>query len=334
LKFGITSTRSLGRPPRWLGRERHASFLLLDPLARESGPDPAAYDTLVARVRMPNGTWKQTAAGRLRLADDALVGVLEDTRAPGGALSVLDLGASTGVTSVDLYERLSRRWSVQFTATDLYRDAFAVSAPARRGALVLSAAGDVLQHVFGPFVLAGQLEESAAYPVNRALKRWSERVLVPRARRALASDLAARDRPYFATKDVDGLVIQRLPLFSWRCLELLRRTARFRFLVHDVTEPPPTTATIVRAVNIITRDYFDLPTATRAIAHALQAVEPGGYFVAGQSRGLDPAAMRATVFRVHDAAAEVVARIGDGYELEETVRSQAARVGWGRACEA
>jgi hypothetical protein len=104
--------------------------------------------------------------------------------------------------------------------------------------------------------------------------------------------------------------------------------------VHDVTEPPPTTATIVRAVNIITRDYFDLPTATRAIAHALQAVKPGGYFVAGQSRGLDPAAMRATVFRVHDAAAEVVARIGDGYELEETVRSQAARVGWGRACEA
>src|SRR5262249_27652781 len=150
---------------------------------------------------------------------------------------------------------------------------------------------------------------------------------------ALASDHAVRDRPYFTPSNVGGLVVQRLPFFSLRSLDLIRHTARFRFLVHDVTEPPPTTATIVRAVNIITLEYFDLATATHAIANALQAVEPGGYFVAGQSRGLDPAAMRATVFRVHGNVADVVARVGKGYELEETVRSQAARMGWGRACE-
>jgi len=334
LKLGITRSRGLSRPRRWLGRERHASFLLLQVLALEGCQDPAAYDTLVARVRMPNGTWKQTAAGRLRLVDEVLVRALERTHAPGDALTVFDLGVSTGVTSVALYELLSQRWDVEFTATDLYRDAFAVSAPARRWAIVLEAGGDVLQHVIGPFVLPGQLEESAAYPANRALKRWSERVLVPRARQALAHDPEARERAYFVAGEVAGLVVQRLPFFSWRCLDLMRRTPRFRFVVHDVTEPLPATATIVRAVNILTREYFDLPTVTRSIGHALRAVECGGYLVAGQSRGLDPAAMRATVFRVRGGAAEIVARIGEGYELEQLVQSQAADAGWRQACEA
>jgi hypothetical protein len=334
LKLGITNPRDLTQPPRWFGRERHASFLLLEPLAVEGCPDSAAYDTLVARVRMPNGTWKQTAAGRLRLVDEALVRALERTHAPGRSLSVIDLGASTGVTSVDLFDALSRKWDVDFTVSDLYRDAFAVSAPAWRWAIVLDGQGNVLQHVIGRFVLPGQLDESAAYQANRALKRWSERVLVPRAREALAQDPTARERPYFAAGEVNGLVIQRLPFFSWRCLDLMRRTPRFRFVIHDVTEPLPATATVVRAVNILTREYFDLPTLTRAIGHALRAVEPGGYFVAGQSRGLDPTAMRATVFRVRDGSAEIAARVGDGYELEELVRCEAAAAGWRQACEA
>lgn len=334
LKLGITSPRDLACPSRRFGRERHASFLLLEPLALEECADPGAYDTLVSRVRLPNGTWKQTAGGRLRLVDEALVAALHGTHAPGSALSVIDLGVSTGVTSVDLYETLSRQWDVDFTATDLYRDVFAVSAPAWRWAIVLEAGGDVLQHLVGPFVLPGQLEESAAYPANRALKRWSERILVPRARQALARDAGARERAYFAAGEVDGLMIQRLPFFSWRCLDLMRRTSRFRFLLHDVIQPLPFTATIVRAVNIITREYFDLPTATRAIGNALRAVEPGGYFVAGQSCGLDPTAVRATVFRVRGGATEVVARVGDGYELEETVRDAATDAGWRRTCEA
>src|SRR5262245_46627940 len=127
LKLGITTTRGLRSASRWLGRERHASFLLLESLAREECRDPGTYDTLVARVRMPNGTWRQTTAGRLRLVDDALVGALRHTHPRSHALSVLDLGASTGVTSVDLYETLSQRWNVVSTASDLYRDAFAVS---------------------------------------------------------------------------------------------------------------------------------------------------------------------------------------------------------------
>jgi hypothetical protein len=333
LKLGITTTRALRRARRWLGRERHASFLLLESLAREECRDPATYDTLVARVRMPNGTWRQTTAGRLRLVDDALMGALRRTHPRGCALSVLDLGASTGVTSVDLYETLAQSWNVAFTASDLYRDAFAISAPRQHWSIVLDAAGEILQHVLGPFVLPGQLDESRAYPVNHALKRWSERVLVPRARRALMLDTQAQTRDYFTAAEVDDLAVRRLPFFSWRCLELVRRGPRFRFVTHDVTEPAPVQATIVRAVNIITSEYFDLCTATRAIGHALRAVEPGGYLVAGQSRGLDPTAMRATVFRVRSAA-EIVARVGGGYEFEEVVMCEAADGASRQACQA
>lgn len=334
LKLGITSTRGLGRASRWLGRERHASFLLLEALARD-GADAAAYDTLVARVRLPNGTWRQTAAGRLRRVDEALLAALERTHATASALSVLDLGVSTGVTSAELYDALSTRWSVDFTASDLYRDAFAVSAPRGGWTVVLDAGGSVLQHVVGPFVLPGQIEEAPVYAANRALKRWSERALVPRARRALASDAGAATRPYFERARAGrGLVVQRLPFFSWRCLELCRSTPGFRFATHDVTKPLGARATVVRALNLVISDYFDAATAAAAIAHLVEAVEPGGYLVAGQSRGLDPGAVRATVFRIDRGAADVVARLGEGYEFEPAVQRAAGGTSWKRACEA
>lgn len=324
LKLGITRPQDLLHAPRWLGRERHASFLLLEALMREGVRDNALYDTLVARVRLPNGTWKQTASGRLRAVDAALLSALEKTHSNSPKLSVLDLGASTGVTSVELYEALARCWSVEYAASDLYRDAFAVGPPGGRWTLVLSAAGDVLQHVLGPFVLPGQLDESAVYPVNRALKQWSERRLVPAARRALAADAGASERSYFEGAEVEGLVVKRLPLVTGRCLELARQSPGFRFVVHDVTRPLNVQATVVRAMNLITPDYFSPAMAGRAIGNALRAVEPAGYLVLGQSRGLGCDALRATVFRVAGRRAEVAARVGEGYELEETVQRAAA----------
>jgi len=336
LKLGITRVRGLARPTTRLGAERHASFLLLDDLARAGDDAAAAYDTLVARVRLPNGTWKQTAAGRLARLDAALVRVLRAARAPGSRLTVLDLGASTGVTSVELYDALAAHFAVEFTATDLYRDVVAVSWPGGGRTIVLDVHGGVLQHVLGPFVLPGQIDESWAYPVNRALKVWSERRLVPRARRVLARTDVER-LAYLAPHVEDGLELRRLPFVASRCLRLMRTGAPFRFEAADVLRPMPWRASVVRAMNIVTRDNFDDERAAAALRHCLAAVEPGGLLVLGQSRGLDPATLRATIYRVDAAGPVVVERIGAGYEMEDVAAAAAAT--WepareGRACRA
>jgi SAM-dependent methyltransferase len=337
LKLGITRVGRLGRSRTWLGSERHASLLLLDDLARAGEDAAQAYDTLVARVRLPNGTWKQTAAGRLARVDAVLLRLLRATRAPGSRVSVLDLGASTGITSVELYDTLAAHFAVELLATDLYRDLVAFSWPRRPWAIVLDVHGGVIQHVLGPFVLPGQIAESWAYPVNRALKAWSTRWLVPRAQRVLAR-LDVERLPYLAPHVEDRLEVRRLPFMVSRCLRLMRAGAPFRFEAADVLEPLPWRATCVRAMNIATRDNFDDARVAVVVRNCLRAVEPGGLLVLGQSHGLDPETARATIYRVDGGWPVAVERVGVGYEMEHVVAAAAAMAEEpareGRACRA
>ncbi len=311
LKLGITTMRGLTRPRSWLGRSRHASLLLFARLAERGHDGAEAYDRLVERVRLPNGTWKQTAGGRLDDVDDLIAAALRASHPLGARISVLDLGASTGVTSAALYDRLGRTYQVHFVASDLYRDAIAVSG--HLWTVVLTASGDVLQYVIGPFVLPGQLDESPFYVVNRLLKAAARRWLTPRARRAAA---AAATLPYLTARREGATEVVRLPLFSFHCLDRARR-GDFTFEVTDVLRPLSRSATVVRAMNVVTRDYFDEHTAGVALANCIDAVEPGGLLVIGRSTGLTAGHTRATCYRV-DAARRLrpIARLSGGDELE------------------
>lgn len=314
LKLGITTVRGLERPRSWLGRQRHASMLLFASLAAGGRDRADAYDRLVERVKLPNGTWKQTAGRRLDDVDTLIGEALAASHPRGARVTVLDIGASTGVTSVRLCARLERRYRVRFIASDLYRDALAVSAVG--WSVVLTASGEVLQYVIGPFVLPGQLDESPAYPVNRALKAIAARWLAPRAR-AIAAVHAAAAPEYLRRVAAGRYRLMRLPLFSYGCLERMRRDDRFRFAALDVLQPLAVRATVVRAMNVVTRDYFDEASAACALAHCIDAVAPGGLLAVGRSQGLAAGHTRATVYRRSgDRQLRPVARLNGGCELE------------------
>ncbi len=312
LKLGITTVEGLCRPRSWLGRSRHASMLLFASLAERGHDGSDAYDRLVERVKLPNGTWKQTAGGRLDDVDELIERALGRVHRPGSRVSVLDLGVSTGVTSVALHDRLSRTYAVHFIASDLYRDAVAVSG--RGWTVVLTAAGEPLQYVLGPFVLPAELDESRLYPVNRVMKTIAQRCLVPAARHVIRE---VPELPYLERRWVGPYRVLRLPLFCAACLARLRGDAGFAFEAIDVLRPIPVRATVVRAMNLVTRDYFDEPRAVMALAHCLRAVEPDGFLVVGRTDGLAAGGTRATCYRIDRAGrAYPVARLNGGCELE------------------
>jgi hypothetical protein len=317
LKLGITRPRDLARRESWLGRSRHASLLLFADLANGAAGGGAAYDCLIERVRLPNGTWKQTAAGRLADVDDLLIDVLHASHPPGTPVSVLDLGASTGVTSLELCDRLRAAHPLRFIASDLYRDAIAVSG--RGWAIVCTPRGEDLQYVLGRFVLPAYLEESPLYAVNRALKRYARRRLAPRAR-AIARAAAGSALPLLESRRIGTHRVMRLPLIASECLRRIRRDDGFAFEVIDVLEPIGARATVVRAMNVVTRDYWDRARARTALTNCLHAVEPGGLLVVGRTDGLARGGTRATCYRVDQRGRVAVAgRLHGGCELEGLV---------------
>ncbi len=310
LKRGITTVRGLAHPHTVFGRPRHASLLLFAELAARPDGDAAA-DRLVARVRLPNGTWKLTGAGRLGDVDALLCAQLRASVDPAAPLTVLDLGASTGVTSVALFDCLVREHpDVTFIASDLYRDAVAVRG--RGWTVLLTLGGEPLQYVVGPFVLPAQLTESPLYAGNRALRHLAERRLLPRARAALAAlDHAPPDG---GTVPIAGLQVSRFSLLAAGCLARLR-DPRFRFEVIDVLQPIPWQATVVRALNVVTADNFDAFSLRRALRHCLAAVAPGGLLVLGRT-ALDGGHTRATCYRRTADGVAPLARLRGGCELE------------------
>src|SRR5207249_4734099 len=162
------------------GRKRYVSLLLLRELTLDPKVDAEEYDGLVGHTRMPNGVWKLTRQGRLRIVDVVVMGILRRLFAAGTRLVVCDLAASTGITSVEFFRTLREHFEVRFIASDLYRDLIAVSSRRWPIAIVLDRFGEVVQYVLGGFVFPGALAESVAYPINRLLKAVLRRRFAPR----------------------------------------------------------------------------------------------------------------------------------------------------------
>jgi hypothetical protein len=315
LKRGIVTRASLARPRTRLGARRHASLLLLRDLAGEPESTPH-HDTVIRLVRMANGTWRDTFAGRLTALDERVAAIVRQrdwTRAP---LRVADVGASSGATSVELYERLRRIRAVDFVASDRWREVFAVRPAAGGPTVVLDADGNPVQYVVGGFVLPGQIEEPWFYPVNRLLRRRMERGPLTAAR----AGLAACDRTAladFAPRTLGGLEITRVPLLSPDCLRCARERIDFRFEVADVLRPLPWTVDVLRAVNILTPFHFEPAALRTAVATCLEAVADGGLLVLGRSLSDRAADLRATVWTRQGGELRVLARTGGGSEIED-----------------
>ncbi len=318
LRLGIVSPAGLHRHSMRFGARRHVSALILEQLFEAPQWGATAYDSVVEQLRMPNGTWKFTCRGRFAALDQLVLGLLGERFARGTRLSVMDLAASTGVTSAEFYRVLRERYPVDFVASDLYRDAYAV----RRGpwAGVYTAAGEDLQHVLWRFVLPGQLAESWVYAGNRALRAACRRFCSPGARTALARAPLDRLAPFEAVR-VGSLEIRRLPLLSGECLALVARHDDFRFEVRDLCQPLPGRATVVRAMNILTREHFDDATRARIIRHAIAATLPGGLLVLGWSPWDDPTRVEASVYEVEREGLERLASVNGGSEIDRFVES-------------
>jgi hypothetical protein len=247
-------------------------------------PTPAREAAFFGGLRLANGTFKTTSEHRLDDLNELVASVLP-TRRP---LRVKDVGISSGITTIELAERLrSAGIELEIAGTDLSLEARLVHLT-KRLRVLFDAAGNVLQtDIWG-------------YAVPREMRR-SERLLFG-AIVALATR-AARRHSYESVRLVSPRLLGR------RDVEVFEE---------DLMNPSAQREwDVIRAANILNIAYFPIETLRTMIERMTSTLAVQG--ILAVCRTDITGTNNATVFRLGNAGYEVVGRIGSGSEIEDLV---------------
>ena len=250
-------------------------------------------------LRLRNGTYKTTYASRMPELDAYCASLAP----PGKELRLLDVGVSSGVTSLELlraFDRAERQ--VALLATDLVMDGRLF----RWGGceLLVDSTDEVLQ------IAIGRLSRGRPHEPSASLRR-------------AALDMAMR---------WTGRIVQALPL---RPVEMpivskvLARRPDVSFRETDVfsfVSGWDRGFWLVRAANVLNLDYFSVAQLRSAVRHLVQYVQSDGLLLL--NRTIEPDRVNhGTVFR-RDAQGQlhVLRRFGHGSEIEALALDEACRL--------
>ena len=260
---------------------------------------PRAEDEFFTSLKVRNRNFKQTGTGRLEALNDLIVNYLD--RNSRQVHEVLDVGISSGITTLELYDRLVKSGChPNVLGTDLVLNAEIVDVLPFCRALI-DDYGDVLQYeIFG----------KALRPWRRRLDYVTGMILVrgvvnrtcgTRARK-LKTENAGPDR-------------KRVALVSRRFSE----QPCLRAVEDDVMIQNPALTRrfdLVRVANVLNKDYFDtaaLRTGLRHVASYLSG--PGALLLVARTGARS--GHQATLFELQDdEQLRIVERIGAGSEIE------------------
>ncbi len=313
LKLGITKLDQLTSAS--LPRHRQVSGALL--LALEEREDLPRRDELrqeiIRRLVLKNKTGKTTWEGRFADLDTWLCERL--LKAYPEQLRVLDIGASDGTTSLELFGKLSAHGNLTYLSSDLNRDIW-VSA----GSLwqdVIDDDGKLIQTTLGPLVvpITDGVHINPLLLLNRAVFLYCN---------AFRKDMRHR---IAETDPNGGKSAARFSLLAPKVQDLAATDSRFRFEKLDAFEiDGPERFEFVRAMNVLNLDKdgfgFSQSQIARAVAGIKAALVEEGRLLVGRSRPVgDGFEHNASLFLRSGTRLVREQRFGDGSEIEDLILS-------------
>ena len=245
-------------------------------------------------IRLPNGTYKTTATHRLREVDNALCQCLKGMPKD---LNVLDVAISSGVTSLELLEALTKQgFNPHLTASDLTIHAV-LSRLAGGLEILCDSKGHILQLARPPLV-KGRPHEPFSSLFRAALHgfiKFLETLIRIGVLRCIDS--------------------KEITLVSPR---LLNRPG-ITITEYDLNEDKPewhAQFDVVRAANILNDNYFSRTVLQRMFNHLSSYVKPNGFLVLSRTMESDNST-HGTIFALSvDGKFHVAYRIGEGSDVE------------------
>jgi hypothetical protein len=256
-----------------------------------------------ARIRLPGGIFKTTIAGRLRDLDQATVDVLGAPR----PLEVIDVGASSGSTTLDLVGALrDAGHTPRVLLSDIAIHARLVQMTPDH-AVLLTPGNQLLQHV---------IRGVPVRPWRRRLDAFTQYWILTRAANARFRRLRAQGALERAPAATDVLMV----------LSSVAADPAIRCEEADVFAAPDPAHLgafdLVRAANLLIPGVFPEDRLRLGIEGLVARLKgPGALLVLARSPAPgQPGQTRATIYRVAEGGAlEAAARLGGGSELEALV---------------
>ncbi len=187
---------------------------------------------------------KITRRGRFRELDAWLVEECNRRFAGVDSLVVHDVGASNGITSLELFELLSRERKVEVHATDYFDRLYLVTLHDENWTIAFDVDRQPLQAVRGRWVLSLRRPHPWRHPVNRWLQQRVLRDVVPQAKLILdqcldhTDDSCLEDSRYF---------FREVSLIHPQCIDLASRESAFHIGQHDLFQASCVRSHVVRA---------------------------------------------------------------------------------------
>jgi hypothetical protein len=220
------------------------AFTLLRDFEGELSPDDELRLAFIYSA-IPGGAFnmKGTLVDKYAAFDVAADEEIDKAFPAGAAVRVHDMAVSSGITSLELFDRLKHRDKFSLHATDLYDALSVVSVPGGNWQVVFDAVGAPLQFIGKRTVVqATKLVRFARrrYPLNWILQRFLLMTVLPRARRILKTEA-----------DKDGGAVSRIRLFHPKCLAASRDDPRFTLGRDDLFAPADGFYEVLRIMGVV-----------------------------------------------------------------------------------
>lgn len=271
--------------------------------SRPASPDEQVRleNSFFRNVRLANGTHKTTAPARLTDVDEAICRQLEGR----ASVHLLDVGISSGVTTLELLERLESG-GVQVSGVGVDICVRALFGSFLGIDVLYDAEGRVLQ-VATPFFARGRPHRSQRSLSSQLLGLGMHLLEAGFVRKWVAK--SRRTRP--------------LALVTPRLLE----RSDFEVVEHDIGLARPAwdgSFDLVRAANVLNLDYFSAELILGMVKNLTSWLKPGG--VLAICRTDSEGHNNGSLYRKHAGASplEHLSRLGKGYELEALVAEKSS----------
>lgn len=273
--------------------------------ARASG-DGETEDAFLWEIRLWSGVFKATRRHRF---DDTFGLLLPHLPPPPAALRVLDVACSSGISTVELHRALlARGHAVDTTGTDLVTRVHHVAFDDRTAVLA-----DADGHL-----LAAEIDGMVIDRLPSRAVRLHHPLRVRRARAVLRQYAGlpcdAAGRPTIGR-------VTEVPLITAE----VDRLAGIRVIDEDLLQPTAAGPfDVIRAANILNRNYFPEPLLERMVATLVPRLAPGGLLFVTRTNAARQ--NNGTLWRRIPGGLQRLGQLGEGSEIAAVVERAAPPV--------
>jgi hypothetical protein len=263
------------------------------------------YQSITVGSHATQNTWR----GRFIDLDEILAVEIRSAFPLDQAVHVHDMAASSSITSMELFERLSRdRGNVSVHASDFFDRLYIVLSPHGRWQVVFNSALEPMQFVSGKWAISAARQETNL--ARRILARWLKATELPSALQTLISTL-------HGPKDGKSTgCVKEISLFDPRSRELARTDGRFTLGKDDLCASSAEPAHVIRLMMHSIHRWSDsqLSLAIKSIHRVL--LDDGILVIGAMPK---EGVTDATIFRRSTSGFVTIKDIGDGSIQRSTI---------------